>query len=255
MTRGLWHPTQALMSRPLGALAVLLWVAGTPLGAVSSMAEHIDTEHTAAHMYDRAVELCGAGSLEALNECNALLTRSVALVPDQALAHLTLGHTYRTLQIWDRAVQAFWQVGRCTRARAGVVDGAPQWAMQDAGMHLGRAYIELDQWDDAIIAFENTFTAFPGASEALFRHLYLQHFACNFTGRAELLHRVRERVNWEVQTMGGSHMTPSQALMMLDGEELLTIAKSYAAGHLAVRYAPAANSRQPPRPLVTIFMH
>ena len=218
----------------VAVLVSLVCAASTRPGTASSGAQSVDAEYSAAHMYARAVELCGAGSLDALNECNALLKRSVALVPDQALAHLTLGHTFRTLQLWDRAVEAFGEVWRCTRARAGVADAAPPWALEDAGMHLGRAYIELDRWDSAIAAFERTFTAFPGASEALFRHLYLQHFACNFTGRAELLRTVRERVAWEVQTRGGSPMTPSQALMMLDGAELLAIAQSYAAGHLAV---------------------
>jgi len=190
-------------------------------------------EPLAARMYDQAIELCGAGNARALSECNALLQQSVTLVPDQALGFLTLGHTYRTLRSWNEAVGAFSAVARCSRARAGSAEGAPAWAREDAGIHLGRALIELDRWDDAIHAFEATFTAFPDNAEALFRHLYLQHFACNFTRRAELLQRVRERMDWEVQTRGGSHMTPSQALMMLEGPSLRTLAQSYAAGHLA----------------------
>lgn len=224
------------MPRKPVLLAVLAWAASAGAGAGD------DAEASAAHMYDRAVELCGAGSLDALNECQALLGQSVALAPDQALAHLTLGHTHRTLRSWEAAVRSFGQVGGCTRARAGAPDGAPPWALEDAGMHLGRSLIELDRWDDAIHAFEATFTSFPGASEALYRHLYLQHFACNLTRRAELLQTVRERVAFEVHMRGGSQMTPSQALMMLDGEELLLVSQAYAAGHMAVR------CRHSPRP-------
>jgi hypothetical protein len=110
---------------------------------------------------------------------------------------------------------------------------APAWAKEDAGVHFGRALIELDRWDEAIDAFEATYMTFPANSEALFRHLYLQHFACNFTRRTELLQEVRERMLWEVDTRGTSMMTPSQALMMLEGHELRMIAQAYAAGHLA----------------------
>jgi tetratricopeptide (TPR) repeat protein len=201
-----------------------------PAGSQAAVSEN---EQRAAGMYDMAVERCGAGSLKSLNECNALLKQSVALWPDQALAHLTLGHTYRTLRSWDEAVSAFAKVGECSQARAGSLEKAPSWAKEDAGMHLGRALIELSRWDEAIHAFEATFTAYSQSSEALFRHLYLQHFACNFTRRTELLQAARERMVWEVQTRGGSHMTPSQALMMLEGPELRTLAQSYAAGHMA----------------------
>ena len=212
-----------------------------PLAGAASGHDAISAkEFAAARMYDEAVEQCGAGHVSALHECNRLLRESTALVPDQALAFLTLGHTYRTMRQWDAAVAAFDAARRCTRARAGAVDAAPPWAAEDAGLHLGRALIELDRWDDAIIAFEATFTTFPHASEALYRHLYLQHFACNFTRRGELLGLVRERVPWEVQVRGGSAMTPSQALMMLNGEELRTLSQSFAAGHLAASNLAAA---------------
>jgi tetratricopeptide (TPR) repeat protein len=184
-------------------------------------------------MYDEAIKLCAAGSRVALKECNSLLLQSIQLVPNQALASLTLGHTYRTLGSWGDAVHAFSNVRHCTRARAGSPEVAPAWAKEDAGVHFGRALIELDRWDEAIDAFEATYMTFPANSEALFRHLYLQHFACNFTRRTELLQEVRERMLWEVETRGTSMMTPSQALMMLEGHELRMIAQAYAAGHLA----------------------
>ena len=167
--------------RLLGAMA--LFFAGLPSPAGSQGAVG-GGEPQAARMYDKAVELCGAGNARALEECNVLLQQSVKLFPDQALGHLTLGHTYRTLRAWNEAVSAFSAVIRCTRARAGSPEGAPDWAKEDAGTHLGRALIELDRWDEAILAFEATLTAFPANTEALFRHLYLQHFACNFTRRA-----------------------------------------------------------------------
>ena len=209
--------------RLVGAMALLF--AGLPFPAGSQGAVG-GGEPQAALMYDEAVELCGAGNARAFEECNALLQQSVMLFPDQALGHLTLGHTYRTLRAWNEAVSAFSTVIRCTRARAGSPEGAPDWAKEDAGIHLGRALIELDRWDEAILAFEATLTAFPANTEALFRHLYLQHFACNFTRRAgahmcpynpiyvltcpcmslrnlicqraELLQQARERVEWEV---------------------------------------------------------
>jgi len=228
--------------------SLVLIVAATLLSAImplvgSEMGQAVDSQHAAAQaaarMYDEAVELCGVGSMKALHECNTLLRQSVGMVHDQALAFLTLGHTYRTLRSWNEAVRAFHQVRQCTRARAGSPDEAPAWAKEDAGMQLGRALIELDRWDEAIEAFEATFSAYPHSSEALFRHLYLQHFACNFTRRSELLQSARERVPWEVQTRGGSYMTPSQALMMLEGPELRILAQAFAAGHIAAALTAA----------------
>lgn len=98
--------------------------------------------------------------------------------------------------------------------------------------------IEEGDWDGAIRAFERTHAAFPESSEALYRLLYLQHFACNFTNREYLLHAAREMLSIEISATGGSihasawripsavpgtdwwttgsTMTPSQALMLLD---------------------------------------
>jgi tetratricopeptide (TPR) repeat protein len=217
----------------LPTLAMLVFCSCLSVAGYQTSDPDVDAELRAARLYDEAVKRCGAGTREALNDCNRLLLQSVALVTNQALALLTLGHTYRTMQSWEDAIGAFRRVLTCTRSQAGAQDEAPAWVMEDARMHLGRALIELDRWDEAIQAFEAAFTAFPHASEALFRHLYLQHFACNFTRRAELLDTARERVRWEVLTHGGSRMTPSQALMMLDSAELQILAQSFAAGHLA----------------------
>ena len=74
-----------------------------PLAGAASGHDAISAkEFAAARMYDEAVEQCGAGHVSALHECNRLLRESTALVPDQALAFLTLGHTYRTMRQWDK---------------------------------------------------------------------------------------------------------------------------------------------------------
>ena len=127
------------------------------------------------------MKAAGLYSQGRMAECVRVLQTSIEQDKDQALAHLMLGQALRSLQRWPEAIDSFLAVKRCTRPRSRSGEEVPREVKEQAGIHHGRALMELDRWEEAIAAFEETWSRHHESSDALFRFLYLQHFACNFT--------------------------------------------------------------------------
>ena len=180
-------------------------------------------------MYQEGMDLCLKGER---GRCIELLQKSLAIDGNQALASFNLGHALRGEGRWHEAAEAYLACLVSTRALAGSAEPAPADIQRDAGVWRGRIMIEDDKWDEAIEAFDHVVTTHGDSPEALYRLLYLQHFAVNFTGRAVLMAKMKETLRAEIESTGGTRMTPSQSLMLIQGEDIKSVSQVYSAGHV-----------------------
>ena len=167
---------------------------------------------------------CGKG----INpECVEHLSSVLKIDPNQGLLYFQLGNELRALGKWEATASAY-EFSAHNAERSGDIP-----LLRTALLWLGKTYIELGMWGDAIVQFDRLVSMQRNVilPEALYRLLYLQHFACNFTERATLLREAKETVSWEL-SFGTSKMTPSQALMLMDGPLLHQLAIMFAKAHI-----------------------
>jgi tetratricopeptide (TPR) repeat protein len=172
----------------------------------------------------KGFELCRVGRI---TECVEQYSNSLKIYSNQSTVYFHLGAALRSLNRLQESVSAYE-----TSVQLAESAGDTK-VIKIARFQIGMAKIDLGQWDAAIAEFDRILSIdrkaiFP---EALYRMTYLQHFACNFTRRENLLRDVKETVSWELSA-GTSSMTPSQALMLLDSPQLYHLSRMYADGHL-----------------------
>ena len=170
---------------------------------------------------------CVLGKTEFCTKYRNLISE-LRINPDQSNFYFDLGNALRTFGDWPRTAEAY-KLAVETADRSGDIK-----MVRNALVLLGRTYIELGLWDDAILQFDRVVNMQRNVilPEALYRLLYLKHFACNFTSRNSLLNDAKETVSWELSS-GTSKMTPSQALMLLDSPLLYGLSRMFAQAHLS----------------------
>ena len=151
--------------------------------------------------YHAVMELCKTG---ATDKCVAQLQAALALHPDQSHLYYHLGQAFRNLVEGDENRLAAAEAAYRSAIR--IAERTSDTAIiRNARLFLGRTYIDLSQWSDAIREFDAIMALNPDVilPEALYRLLYLQHFACNFTKRPLLLRSARETLAWELESGDG----------------------------------------------------
>jgi hypothetical protein len=169
------------------------------------------------------IQSCGIGKYD---DCAQYLISESKLDPNKNEFYFDLGNALRSSGNWQETAKAY-QLALDVADRSGSLN-----TLRQVLVLLGRTYIELGLWEEAILQFDRAVNMQRNVilPEALYRLLFLQHFACNFTSRSSLLHDAKDTVLWELSS-GTSKMTPSQALMMLEGPLLYGLSQMFSRSH------------------------